>query len=53
MVAHGGETMRPLSEDLRRRIIEAREAGGGSGEVSERFKVRRKNEARFRKQYLR
>ena len=43
--------MRPLSEDLRRRIIEAREAGGGSGEVSERFKVSRKSVARFWKQY--
>ena len=50
MVSHGGETMRPLSEDLRRRIIEAREAGEGSGEVSERFKVSRKSVARFWKQ---
>jgi putative transposase len=40
-----------LSEDLRRRIIEAREAGEGSGEVSERFKVSRKSVARFWKQY--
>jgi transposase len=43
--------MRPLSEDLRRRIVEAREAGAGSGEVSQRFRVSRKSVARFWKQY--
>jgi transposase len=43
--------MRPLSEDLRRRIIKAREAGEGSGEVSERFRVSRKSVARFWKLY--
>jgi len=43
--------MRPLSEDLRRRIVEARQAGAGSGEVSARFKVSRKSVARFWKQY--
>ena len=43
--------MRPLSEDLRRRIIEAKEAGEGTGEVSARFKVSRKSVARFWKQY--
>ena len=43
--------MKPLSEDLRRRIIAARETGEGSGEVSERFKVSRKSVARFWKQY--
>lgn len=43
--------MRPLSEDLRRRIIEAKEAGAGTGEVSQRFGVSRKSVARFWKQY--
>jgi transposase len=43
--------MRPLSEDLRRRIIKAREAGEGTGEVSERFRVSRKSVARFWKLY--
>ena len=43
--------MKPLSEDLRRRIIAARETGEGSGEVSERFKVSRKSVARFWRQY--
>ena len=38
--------MRPLSEDLRRRIIEARQAGAGSVEVSERFRVSRQTVAR-------
>ena len=39
--------MRPLSEDLRRRIIEARQAGAGSVEVSERFRVSRRTVARL------
>lgn len=43
--------MRPLSEDLRRRIIAAKKAGEGTGEVSERFKVNRKSVARLWKQY--
>ena len=43
--------MRPLSEDLRCRIIEAKEFGEGTGEVSERFKVNRKSVARLWKQY--
>ena len=43
--------MRPLSEDLRRRIIEAKKAGAGTGEVSARFKVSRKSVARFWKKY--
>ena len=45
--------MRPLSEDLRRRIIEARQAGGGSVEVSERFRVSRRTLARLFGQYER
>ena len=43
--------MRPLSEDLRRRIIEARQAGAGSVEVSERFRVSRRTVARLQKQF--
>jgi transposase len=43
--------MIPLSEDLRRRIIAARESGAGTGEVSQRFKVSRKSVERFWKQY--
>jgi transposase len=43
--------MIPLSEDLRRRIIEARQAGAGSVEVSERFRVSRRTVARLYKQY--
>jgi transposase len=43
--------MIPLSEDLRRRIIEARQAGAGSVEVSERFRVSRRTVARLSKQY--
>ena len=43
--------MRPLSEDLRRRIIEARQLGAGSVEVSERFRVSRRTVARLFGQY--
>jgi transposase len=43
--------MRPLSEDLRRRIIGAREKGEGTGEVCQRFGVSRKSVERFWKQY--
>ena len=43
--------MTPLSEDLRRRIIAARESGEGTGEVSQRFKVSRKSVERFWKQH--
>lgn len=43
--------MIPLSDDLRRRIIAARESGEGTGEVSERFKVSRKSVERFWKQH--
>ncbi len=45
--------MRPLSEDLRRRIIEARQAGAGSVEVSERFRVSRQTVARLFGQFER
>ena len=33
--------MRPLSQDLRRRIVAAREDGAGTGEVSQRYSVSR------------
>jgi transposase len=45
--------MRPLSEDLRRRIIEARQAGAGSVEVSERFRICRQTVARLFGQFER
>lgn len=45
--------MRPLSEDLRRRIVEARQAGAGSVEVSQRFRVSRRTVARLYRQYER
>jgi transposase len=43
--------MRPLSEDLRLRIIAAREQGAGTGEVCQRFGVSRKSVERFWKQH--
>ena len=43
--------MRPLSQDLRRRIIAAREGGQGTGEVCQRFGVSRKSVERFWKQH--
>ena len=45
--------MRPLSEDLRRRIVEARQAGSGSVEVSEHFRISRRTVARLFSQYER
>ncbi len=39
--------MRPLSEDLRQRIVAARVDGAGTGEVCERFGVSRKSVERF------
>ena len=45
--------MRPLSPDLRQRIIAARERGEGTGEVCKRFSVSRKSVERFWKQYCR
>jgi transposase len=39
--------MRPLSQDLRLRIIAARERGQGTGEVCRRFGVSRKSVERF------
>ena len=39
--------MRPLSQDLRLRIIAARERGEGTGEVCKRFGVSRKSVERF------
>ena len=43
--------MRPLSEDLRRRIVEARAEGAGTGEVCARFAVSRKSVERFWNQH--
>ena len=45
--------MRPLSQDLRQRIIAARERGQGTGEVSQRYGVSRKSVERFWKAYCR
>ena len=45
--------MRPLSEDLRRRIVAAREQDEGPSEVSRRFGVSRSSVARFWKQQRR
>jgi transposase len=42
-----------LSEDLRRRIVEARQAGVGAVEVSERFRVSRRTVARLFGQFER
>ena len=43
--------MRPLSQDLRQRIIAARARGAGPGEVCRRFGVSRKSVERFGKQH--
>ena len=43
--------MRPLSQDLRQRIIAARERGAGTGEVCRRFGVSRKSVERFWNQH--
>lgn len=43
--------MRPLSQDLRQRIIAARERGEGTGEVCQRFGVSRKSVERFWRQH--
>jgi transposase len=45
--------MRPLSQDLRQRIIAARERGEGTGEVSRFFGVSRKSVERFWNQHCR
>jgi transposase len=44
--------MRPLSEDLRQRIIRARQKGEGVGEVCRRFGVSRSSVERFWKQHV-
>ena len=44
--------MRPLSEDLRQRVIRAREKGEGVGEVCRRFGVSRSSVERFWKQHV-
>ena len=43
--------MKPLSEDLRLRIVGAREKGAGTGEVCQRFGVSRKSVERIWKQH--
>lgn len=43
--------MRPLSEDLRQRIVRARENGEATGEVAQRFGVSRRSVERFWKQH--
>jgi transposase len=43
--------VKPLSEDLRKRIIAAREAGQSPSEVYRRFGVSRSSEARLWRQY--
>lgn len=43
--------MKPLSEDLRQRIIAARADGEGTGEVCQRFEVSRKSVERFWNQH--
>ncbi len=45
--------MRPLSQDLRQRIIAAREGGQGTGEVCQRYGVSRKSVERFWQEYCR
>jgi transposase len=45
--------MRPLSQDLRQRIIAAREHGEGTGEVCKRFGVSRKSVERFWSEHCR
>ena len=45
--------MRPLSQDLRHRIVKARERGEGTGEVCKRFGVSRKSVERFWNEYCR
>jgi transposase len=44
--------MRPLSQDLRQRIIAARARGQGTGEVCQRFGVSRKSVERFWRQHV-
>jgi transposase len=43
--------MRPLSQDLRQRIVAARERGEGTGEVCRRFGISRKSVERFWNQH--
>jgi transposase len=43
--------MRPLSQDLRQRIVQAREKGEGVGEVCRRFGVSRSSVERFWKEH--
>lgn len=45
--------MKPLSEDLRLRIVQARAKGEGTGDVCRRFHISRSSVERFWKQYRR
>ena len=51
MRRHEDKFVRPLSGDLRERIIKARAEGAGTGEVSQRFGVSRKSVERFWNQH--
>jgi transposase len=51
MILGEEKSMRPLSQDLRQRIITARERGEGTGEVCKRFGVSRKSVERFWKEH--
>jgi transposase len=53
LVGQEETTMKPLSEDLRQRIVRAREQGEGTGEVCRRFGVSRRSVERFWNQYRR
>jgi|SRR5580698_6734168 transposase len=50
---HEETCMRPLSQDLRQRIIAARERGEGTGEVCKRYGVSRKSVERFWREHSR
>ena len=50
---HEETWMRPLSQDLRQRIIAARERGEGTGEVCKRYGVSRKSVERFWREHSR
>ena len=51
MWPHEDKLVKPLSGDLRERIIKARAEGAGTGEVCQRFGVSRKSVERFWNQH--
>jgi putative transposase len=51
LIFYERKIMRPLSQDLRERIIAARARGAGAGEVCRRFGVSPKSVERFWKQH--